>query len=114
MKFASSQKRKQKTIINGFLYVFQKDLANESCKALEIIHHKNINRLIFAKPNMSSLWNTLDSQQHVIYKNIDVMLISETKIYSLFPSVQFHLEGYATPYRLEGIYYRASDIRNPS
>ena len=26
-------------------------------------------------------------------------LISETKIYSSFPLAQFHLEGYATPYR---------------
>ena len=28
-------------------------------------------------------------------------MISETKIDSSFPSVQFHLEGYATPYRLD-------------
>ena len=29
MEFVSSQKRKQKIIRNGFIYVFQKDLANE-------------------------------------------------------------------------------------
>ena len=28
-------------------------------------------------------------------------MISETKIGSSFPSVQFHLEGYTTPYRLD-------------
>ena len=28
-------------------------------------------------------------------------MISETKIDSSFPSVQFHLEGYVTPYRLD-------------
>ena len=28
-------------------------------------------------------------------------MLSETKIDSSFPSVQFHLEGYATPYRLD-------------
>ena len=37
----------------------------------------------------------------MINKNIDVLLISETKTDSSFPSVQFHLEGYATPYRLD-------------
>ena len=46
--------------------------AKVKCKALENICCKNINRLIFA-------------------------LISETKIDSSFPSVQFYLEGYATP-----------------
>ena len=34
-------------------------------------------------------------------KNIDVLLISEAKIDSSFPSVQFYLQGYATPYRLD-------------
>ena len=29
MEFVSSQKRKQKIIRNGFIYIFQKDLANE-------------------------------------------------------------------------------------
>ena len=29
MEFVSSQKRKQKIIINELIYVFQKDLANE-------------------------------------------------------------------------------------
>ena len=29
MEFVSSQKRKQKIIINGFIYVFQKDFANK-------------------------------------------------------------------------------------
>ena len=33
-------------------------------------------------------------------KNIDVLLISETKIDSSFSSVQLHLEGYVTPYRI--------------
>ena len=34
-------------------------------------------------------------------KNIDALLTSETKIDSSFPSAQFHLEGYATPHRLD-------------
>ena len=49
--------------------------------------------------NINSLQNKFESQQHIINKNIDVLLISETKIDSSCPSVQFHLEGYATPYR---------------
>ena len=70
----------------------------ESHKALENMRRKNINRLIFAQFNIYSLWNKSEPLQHIINKNIDVLLISETKIDSYFPSVQFYLEGYATPY----------------
>ena len=68
---------------------------------MENIRRKNINRLIFAQLNINSLRNKFESLQHIINKNIDVLLISETKIDSSFPSAQFHLEGYATPYRLD-------------
>ena len=73
----------------------------ERHKVSENICRKNINRLIFAQLNINSLWNKFESLQHIINKNIDVLLISETKIDSSFHSVQFHLEGYATPYRLD-------------
>ena len=65
------------------------------------IRRKNINSLIFAQLNINSLRNNFESLQHIINKNINVLLISVTKIDSSFPSVQFHLEGYATPYRLD-------------
>ena len=68
---------------------------------MENIRHKNINKLIFSQLNINSLWNKFDSRQHIINKNIDALLISETKIDSSFPTVQFHLEGYATPYKLD-------------
>ena len=70
-------------------------------KALENIRRKNTNRLTFAQLNITSLRNKFESLQHIINKNIDVLLINETKIDSSFPSAQFHLEGYATPYRLD-------------
>ena len=73
----------------------------ERHKALENLPRKNINRLIFAQLNINSLRNKFESLQHIINKNINVLLISETKIDSSFPSAQFHLEGYATPYRLD-------------
>ena len=73
----------------------------EPHKALENIRRRNINRLIFAQLNINSLRNKFESLQHIINKNIDVLVISETKIDSSFPSAQFHLERYATPYRLD-------------
>ena len=63
----------------------------EPHKALENIRLKKINRLR----------NKFGSLQHIINNNIDVLLLSETKIDSSFPSLQVHLEGNATPYRLD-------------
>ena len=68
---------------------------------MENIRRKYINRLILAQLNINFPRNKFESLQHIINKNIDVFLISETKFDSSFPSVQFHLEGYATPYRLD-------------
>ena len=41
------------------------------------------------------------SLQHIINKSIDVLLISEKKNDSSFLLEEFHLEGYATPCRLD-------------
>ena len=68
---------------------------------MENIRRKNINRLIFAQLNINSLRNKFESLQYIINKNIDVIFKSETKTDSYFPSVQFHLEYYITPYRLD-------------
>ena len=73
----------------------------EPHKALENMHRKNINRLIFSQLNINSLRNKFEFLQHIINKNIDVLLISETKIDSSLPSAQFDLEGYAIPYILD-------------
>ena len=44
--------------------------------------------------------NKFDSLQHIINNIIDVLWISETKIHSFPPSVQFRLEGDATPIQI--------------
>ena len=44
---------------------------------------------------MNFLRSKFNSLQHIFNKNIDILLISETLITS-FPSMQFHLEDYAT------------------
>ena len=75
----------------------------EPRKALENICRKNINRLIFPQLNINSLRNKFESLEHIINKNIDVLLMSETKIDSSFLLVQFHLDIYAPPCRLNKI-----------
>ena len=62
---------------------------------------KNPNRLIFAHNNINSLRNKFEMLQEVIGNNIDVLLISETKLDASFPSSQFILDGFTPPYRLD-------------
>ena len=61
---------------------------------------KNPNRLIIAQLNINSLRNKFDSLARMLHNNLDILLISETKIDSSFPTAQFQIEGYTT-YRLD-------------
>ena len=62
---------------------------------IENIRSKNPNRLITAQLNINSLWNKFDSLVEKLHSNVDILLISETKIDSLFPTAQFKI-GYST------------------
>ena len=61
----------------------------EPHQALENVRRKNINKLIFAQLNINPLRNTFESLQHIINKNIDILLISKTKFDSSFASFPF-------------------------
>ena len=62
-----------------------------------------INRLIliFAHLNINSIRNKFELLKKQIKGNIDILMISETKIDDTFPHSQFFLEGFSTPYRLD-------------
>ena len=67
---------------------------------IENIRSKTPNRLIIAQLNINSLRNKFDSLVEILHSNGDILLISETKIDSSFPTAQFKVEGYTT-YRLD-------------
>ena len=50
---------------------------------------KNLNRLIIAQLNINSLRDKFHSTVRMLHNNIDILLISETKIDSSFPTAQF-------------------------
>ena len=66
----------------------------------ENIRSKNPNRLITAQLNINSLRYKFDSLVEILPSNVDILLISETKIDSSFPTAQFKIEGYTT-FRLD-------------
>ena len=69
--------------------------------SLQTIHKDNLNKLNFAHLNINSIWNKFDSLADIIKDNIDILMISETKVDDSFLDGQFFLDGFGTPFRLD-------------
>ena len=71
-------------------------------KAAHEIRIKNANRLIIGHLNINYLQNIkFEMLEEMIKDKMDIFLISETKLDSSFPSGQFVIKGYSTPFRLD-------------
>ena len=70
----------------------------ENMKKLRLKHPKNV---IVAYLNINSIRNKFTNFSQMINKNVDVLVIAETKLDGTFPKQQFVLEGYKEPYRLD-------------
>ena len=57
-------------------------------------------RIIIGHLNINSLRYKFEPLVECVKGNIDVLLISETKMDDTFPESQFLIEGYSIPYRL--------------
>ena len=62
----------------------------DSFPDLNNVRQKNSSRLIIAQLNINSLRNKFDSFSQMVKDNVDILLISETKIDSSFPTAQFN------------------------
>ena len=58
-------------------------------------------KLIFAHLNIDFIRNKFELLSLQIIGNVDVLMISQTKIDDSFPVGQFLIEGFCTPYRLD-------------
>ena len=63
----------------------------DAFNTLRDIRKKNINRIIFATLNINSVSRKFDQLQCIITGNIDVLVITETKLDDSFPTNKFHL-----------------------
>ena len=75
--------------------------AGNQMNTLHEIKIKNPDRLIIGHLNVNSLRNKFEMLEELIKDKIDIFLISETKLDSSFPSGQFVIKGYSTPFRLD-------------
>ena len=59
------------------------------------------NKIILAHLNINSIRNKFEMLCEFIQGNLDILLISETKIDESFPSAQFIIPGFSTPFRYD-------------
>ena len=68
---------------------------------LQSIRLKNVDRIIIGHLNINSIRNKVQLLNDIVQDKIDVFLVSETKINGSFPTAQFYLNGFETPFRLD-------------
>ena len=69
--------------------------------SLECIRYKNVNKLIIGNININSISNKIDQLKVVVQGNLDILVVTETKIDESFPSEQLSINGFSKPYRLD-------------
>ena len=67
---------------------------------LNSLRNKNVNNIIIAQLNINSITHKFDQLSFIIQGNVDVLLVSETKLNETFPTDQFHIAGYSQPYNI--------------
>ena len=70
-------------------------------KALKDIRIANLNNVIIGQLNINSLRNKFSSLIELVHGNIDILILTETKLDHTFPEKQFFIPGYKKPYRLD-------------
>ena len=68
---------------------------------LKSIRQEHTNKLVFAHININSLRNKFELLADQVKGNIDVLMISKTKIDDSFPLGKFLLGGFSNVYRLD-------------
>ena len=68
---------------------------------LKNIRTKYVKNIIVGHLNVNTIENKIDSLKLLIPGNIDVMVITETKIDDSFPISQFCIDGFRKPFRLD-------------
>ena len=74
---------------------------NDAKIGLKVMKENSPNKIIVGHLNINSLRNKFEALQFIINRNLDIILLSETKLDDSFPSAQFMLKNFGIPYRLD-------------
>ena len=70
-------------------------------KILCDLKHKNADRPIIGQLNINSIASKFEPLVSLFKDNVDLLMVSETKVDNTFPLEQFKIEGYSRPIRLD-------------
>ena len=99
-----------KTATNGHLCAAESNsvpetiLRSSDSDALTILKQirvANMKNVIIGQLNINSLRNKFYDLAELIPGNLDILVITETKLNDTFPEKQFYISGYKKPYRLD-------------
>ena len=74
---------------------------NDAKIGLKVIKENSPNEIIVEHLYFNSLRNKFEALQYIINRNLDIILLSETKLNDSFPSAKFMLKNFGIPYRLD-------------
>ena len=63
------------------------------------LHLKSHDKIIIGSLNINSVPNKLSQLATLVDKNIDILVITETKLDESFPTAQLEIDGYSEPFR---------------
>ena len=87
--------------INGSVSISCQSLEDNFKDALKKLRIKNLNRVIISQININSIRNKIELLSEAGLGNIDILMVSETKIDMSFPISQVVIQGFAAPFRLD-------------
>ena len=95
----SSKKNYENSEISGDISN-DEDGISSPIEILKKLKMKNISRTLIAQLNVNSIRNKFEQLKLIVNKNIDILVITETKIDNSYPSSQFEIDGFNIPFRL--------------
>ena len=75
--------------------------ANERLSKLKDIKLKNINCVIIIQLDINSLRNKFDFLEETMTGYVDIFLITESKLDNSFPTAQYQINRFSSPYQLD-------------
>ena len=75
--------------------------ATDCLSAQKKARTENINNFIIPNLNINFLPKNFDDLKVPATGMIDILIMTEKKLYNTFPVGQFHIDGYSKPYRLD-------------
>ena len=61
----------------------------------------NLNRIVISHITIISIRNKFELLAEAVMGNVDILMVTETKIDETFPTSQFIIPGFTSPYRFE-------------